>query len=306
MKPLLDSVTAFFNKGLAAKARREQMAGHRAAEMTIVSHVVELRKHVVLSIAYFLGFTILALIFMERVVKFLRMPFEEYQLAKGKSAALMAIGLFEVILMNFKICFVVGLVCAAPFIIRELWRFVSPALYDHEKKIALPVVLSSIVLFYAGISFGFFVIVPSFLGNTLDWAAPYADVHLTVDNYFSSLSTMVMIFGIIFEVPVLMSLLGMVGIVSSTLIARNRRAVLLGSFIIGAVISPPDVMSQVIVSLPLYAMMEVSIVALRIIEKKRAAALEETLRAGGGAPDSPATPADSQATKPDDTDNSGV
>lgn len=278
---LLETVSSLFDKGMRARAAREAkvLADNPGSEMSLVSHVIDLRRHLVRALLWFAGFTVLALILMEPLIKFLRLPFEQYQLAKGKKADLMAIGLFEVILMNFKICFVVGFVAAAPFMIRELWGFVSPALYEHEKKLARPVVLSSIVLFYLGIAFGFFVIVPSFLSNTLEWAAPYANVQLTVDSYFSSLSTMVMIFGIIFEVPVIMSLLGLVGILTSEMLSRNRRIVILTSFVIGAVISPPDVVSQVIVSVPLYAMVELSIVALRIIEGRRAKALKERLEA---------------------------
>jgi sec-independent protein translocase protein TatC len=186
--------------------------------------------------------------------------------------------MFEVIMMNFKVCFVVALILAAPFMVRELWRFVSPALYDYEKKLAVPFVASSIGLFYAGITFGFLVIVPAFLGNTLDWAADFdVKVTLSFENYFSSLSMMVMIFGIIFEVPVVLSLLGMVGILNSAMLSKNRRIVILGSFIVGAVVSPPDVMSQVIVSLPLYGMVEISILALRFIEARRAKRLREAI-----------------------------
>jgi sec-independent protein translocase protein TatC len=275
----LNALTSLFNKGMRAKLEREAKArqANTGAEMSLVSHVVELRRHLVRSLGALLGFTILALIFMEPVIKFLRMPFESYQRAKNKSGELMAIGLFEVILMNFKICFVVGLVAAVPFILREIWAFVAPALYEHEKRMALPVILASIILFYAGISFGFFVIVPSFLSNTLEWAAPYANVQLTVESYFASLSTMVMLFGIIFEVPVVMSLLGLIGILNSKMLSQNRRIVILASFIIGAVISPPDVFSQLVVSLPLYAMVEISIVALKVIESRREKALQERL-----------------------------
>jgi sec-independent protein translocase protein TatC len=298
LKPI-KALSVLFNKGIKVRADRKTKASQGSssggssggtsggspgnsnhpshdenvdgAEMGLVEHVKELRKHLVRSIAYLLGFTILCIIFMEPLVRFLRRPFEEYQIEKGKSPELMSIGLFEVILMNFKICFLTGLILAVPFMIRELWLFVAPALYEKEKKLALPTLLASIGLFYAGISFGFFAIVPAFLSNTLEWAAPYANVQLTVDSYFSSLSMMVMIFGIIFEVPVLMSLLGLVGMLKADMLAKNRRLVILGSFIVGAVVSPPDVFSQVIVSLPLYGMIELSIVSLRIIEKRKQA-----------------------------------
>jgi sec-independent protein translocase protein TatC len=271
---IFKSIAAVFNKGVQAKADRQSTIQSKAEalpkEMSLVEHLIDLRKHLVRSIGIFLGFTILAIIFMEPLIKYLRTPFEAYQLSKGKSTKLMSIGLFEVILMNFKICLVVGIIASVPFILREIWLFVSPALYEAEKKMARPIILSSIGLFYAGISFGFFLIVPAFLSNTLEWAAPYADVNLTVESYFSSLSMMVMIFGIIFEVPVVLSLLGLIGILKSHHLANNRRIVILISFVIGAIISPPDVFSQFVVAVPLYAMIEISILALRVIEKKKA------------------------------------
>jgi sec-independent protein translocase protein TatC len=281
---IFKSISAVFNKGIRAKADRQStvqgsaqakssLAEHEPKEMSLVEHLMDLRKHLVRSLGFFLGFTIVAIIFMEPLIKFLRTPFEAYQLSKGKTERLMSTALFEVILMNFKVCIIIGIIAAVPFILREIWLFVSPALYENERKMARPILLSSLALFYTGVSFGFFLIVPAFLSNTLEWAAPYADVHLTVESYFSSLSVMVMIFGIIFEVPVILSLLGLVGILKSEHLTKNRRIVILVSFIIGAIISPPDVFSQFVVSIPLYLMVEISVIALRIIEKKKANAL---------------------------------
>lgn len=292
LKNLSVTLSTLFNKGMKAKAGRQARASSQAgmpgAEMSLVSHIVELRKHLVRALLWFFAFVILSLAFMKPLIAFLRKPYEAYMIEKKLDPSLVSLDMFEVILMNFKVCFVVALILAAPFMIRELWRFVSPALYEHERKMAVPFVASSIALFYAGITFGFFVIVPAFLGNTLDWAANFdVKVTLSFENYFSSLSMMVMIFGIIFEVPVVMSLLGMVGILNSQMLIKNRRMVILVSFIIGAIVSPPDVMSQIIVSLPLYGMVEVSILALRFIEARRAKVLREAMEGQGptGDPD---------------------
>lgn len=270
---ILQYISAGFNRGMRKKMARERAAGNtevHGAEMSLMGHVIELRKHIVRSLLWFLFFAIISMSFMDRVIAFLRHPYETYQKSIGKAPQLMSIGLFEVVMMNFKICIIVALIVSAPFIVRELWRFIAPALFDNERKIALPVVISSVFLFFAGIAFGFFVIVPVFLSNTLEWASQYATVSLTVENYFNSLTTMVMIFGIIFEVPVVMSLLGLAGFLKSETLAKNRRVVLLGSFILGAIIAPPDVFSQTVVSVPLYLMIELSVYALRYIERRKA------------------------------------
>ncbi len=258
------------NKGLARKAARERDAGNEHGEMTLVEHVIELRQHVVRSALFFVAFFVVTMAFMKPVVSFLRTPFERYQASIGEDAQLMSTAVFEVIFMNFKICLITAGVAAVPFVLLELWRFVSPALYPAEKRIARPLTFASVILFYMGVSFGFYVIVPAFLSNALEWASEYANVVLTVNNYFNTLATMVFVFGIIFEVPVLMSLLGLAGIVNSDMVSKNRRIVCFASVLLAALISPPDIFSLVMVAVPLYGMIEISVVALRIIEKRKA------------------------------------
>ena len=271
LKTPLDFAKGAVNAGLQRKASREAKAGNAQGEMTLVEHVIELRNHLVRSAVYFGVFSLVTFIFMDEILAFLRMPFESYQRSIGKEAKLMSTAVFEVVMMNFKVCLIVALVLSVPFFFWEVWKFVAPALYEKEKQIARPLTVASIIMFYLGIAFGFFVIVPVFLSNTLDWASKYAQVMLTVDNYYNSLATMVFLFGIIFEVPILMSLLGLAGIITSDMVAKNRRIVFFSSFLIGALLSPPDVFSQTIVSVPLYAMVEVSVFALRRIERRKAA-----------------------------------
>lgn len=271
---------AVVNKGMARKAERERQAGNPHGEMTLVEHVIELRLHAVRSALYFVVFFLLAMIFMSPLVSFLRKPFEAYRESIGKDAQLMSTAVFEVIFMNFKICLIVALILGVPFFLMEIWRFVAPALYPAEKRMARPLLFASIILFYAGISFGFAVIVPAFLSNALEWASEYANVVLTVENYFNSLATMVFVFGIIFEVPVIMSLLGLAGILKAEMVSKNRRVVFFLSVAVGALISPPDVFSLAVCSLPLYGMIELSVVALKVIEKKQ----QEAKKQAGGEP----------------------
>lgn len=259
---------------------------HADAPMSFLEHITVLRGHLVRSVLWVLASCVATMVFMEPLIAFLRRPYDAF-MAKNPVAdgpkSLVSIGVFEVITINVKMCFLVALVVALPLVLRELWLFVAPALYEHEKRLAKGVLFSSVGLFYAGITFGFFVIMPSFLANTLDWASQYAQVMITVENYFGSLSTMVMIFGIIFEVPVFMAVLGMAGILKSEHLVRNRRFIILGSFIIGAIITPPDVFSQTVVAVPLYLMMELSILVLKWIEKKNAPIIpSKNVKFGGG------------------------
>lgn len=266
MSGIFGVITSLFGTGMSKRASRGTEA---RGEMNMLSHVMELRTHIVRALFWFLLFTIVAFCLMDPLISFLRHPYEVYQKAHGKPQELMAIGVLEVMVMNFQICMIVAGVLSLPFFIWEVWRFVSPALYEKEKRIAKPVAVSSVLLFYCGITFGFLVIVPFFLSNMLDWASAYANVVITVSNYFSSLTLMIFIFGLIFEVPVIFSLLGIAGLVHSQMLSKNRRIVFFICVILGAVFSPPDVFSQVIVTVPMYAMCELSIIALRFIEKKK-------------------------------------
>ncbi|NBX18065.1 MAG: twin-arginine translocase subunit TatC [Proteobacteria bacterium] len=304
-----------FDKGMARKAERERairsqqsaQSGEQllpGAEMSLVGHISELRKHIVRSLYWYIGLCCLGFVFMKPLMRFLQLPYtcygfllseaekagESLQAAFQKFSAFMVwprecmtltaatasaaktlktIGLIEVMWVNFKMVMIVAAVVGAPFILRELWLFIAPALYERERKIATVLVVTSLALFYTGLFFGFFLILPAFLSQTLQFASEYAAVEMTYENYFSSLTTLVMMFGVIFEVPVIFSLLGLVGIVKPEHITKNRRIIFFMSFVIGAIISPPDVFSQIIVSVPLYMMCEISVFALRFIQRNR-------------------------------------
>jgi sec-independent protein translocase protein TatC len=311
-----------FDKGMARKAERERairsqqsaQSGEQllpGAEMSLVGHISELRKHIVRSLYWYIGLCCLGFVFMKPLMRFLQLPYTCYGFlvgeatrageslqaafekfssfvvwpsecmtvtAAGATAAKMlkTIGLIEVMWVNFKMVMIAAAVLGAPFILRELWLFIAPALYERERKIATWLIVASLLLFYAGLFFGFFMILPAFLSQTLQFAAEYADVEMTYENYFSSLTTLVMIFGVIFEVPVIFSLLGLVGIVKPEHITKNRRIIFFMSFVIGALISPPDVFSQVLVSLPLYLMCEISVFALRFIQRNRSGGMADS------------------------------
>jgi len=304
-----------FSKGMTQKLERQRaiqneknaLSGAQlmpGAEMSLVGHISELRKHIVRSLYWYVGLCILGFVFMKPLMKFLQLPYTCYGFLVAEASkagesldaafqkfssfvvwpaecmtataatasslkTLKTIGLIEVMWVNFKMVMIAAAVLGAPLILRELWLFISPALYERERKIASVLIIVSLLLFYSGIFFGFFLILPAFLSQTLEFAAQYADVEMTYENYFSSLTTLVMMFGVIFEVPVIFSLLGLVGIVKPEHITNNRRIIILLSFILGALISPPDVFSQVLVSVPLYLMCELSVFALRYIQKSR-------------------------------------
>ncbi|WP_397599235.1 twin-arginine translocase subunit TatC [Silvanigrella sp.] len=266
-------VSTAFNAGLQRKAKREAVLnGNEDSQMSLFDHIRELRKHALRAVLWLSAFSGISFLFMEPLIHFLKKPYDSVLLnlkQQGITQNLSSISIFEVITVNFKICFLIGFALSLPFMAREVWNFVAPALYEKEKKIALISVVASVFLFYLGISFGFFLIIPYFFSNALSWASQYALVMITYENYFNSLITMMLIFGAVFEVPVILSLLGLAGILPSETLIKNRKIAFLGCFIIGAILSPPDVISLCLVSIPMYLMVEISIYLIKKIEEKR-------------------------------------
>lgn len=239
--------------------------------MHFFQHIQELRRHLIRAFLWLIGFTALAFTFMSPLIAYLKKPYDVFAQSAPSLASgnLTSINVFEVMTMNFKICFLVGFAIGLPFIVREVWKFVSPALYPQEKRVAWVATVSSVFLFYAGIAFGFYLIIPYFFAASLGWASHYANVMITYESYFNTLITMVLIFAAVFEVPVVLSLFGLAGILPSQTLKKNRKIVFLSCFIIGAILAPPDVLSLCLVALPMYGMVEISIYTIQRIEKMR-------------------------------------
>ena len=252
-----------FNAGMARKARRESsVQGTAHNNLSILEHVQQLRSHVMRSLIWLVLFTLICFAFMKPVLTYLKQPYELFLHTAGKngiSQNLTSISIFEVMTVNFKICFFIGFAVALPFIIYELWKFVSPALYLTEKRIARFVLIASILLFYAGIAFGYFLIIPYFFQSALAWASNYATVMITYESYFNTLTTMLLVFAIVFEVPVALSLLGLAGILPSHVLAKNRKIAFLACFILGAILAPPDVVSLCLVAIPMLSILSAAV-----------------------------------------------
>ena len=269
--PFLRALSHIFNAGMARKAKRQRVIeGIEVHSVSLVEHVQQLRSHLMRGLIWLVIFSGLCFGFMKPLLTYLKEPYELFLHSSAQSTQnLTSISIFEVMTVNFKICFFIGFALSLPFILYELWKFVAPALYQTEKKIAQIIVCLSLLLFYAGISFGYYLIIPYFFQNALTWASNYANVLISYESYFNTLTTMLLIFAIIFEVPVVLSLLGLAGLLPSSFLSNNRKFCFLGCFILGAILAPPDVVSLCLVALPMYFMVEISIYSLKYIEKRR-------------------------------------
>jgi len=163
---------------------------------------------------------------------------------------------------------------ASPVIFLQIWRFVAPGLYKHEKRVVLPFSLLSALCFLAGVAFGYLVVFPPAFRFLTSYNTSYLSPLPTVKEYFSLSLRLLIAFGLIFEMPVFMVLLSKLGLVTTSFLTKNRKYAFLFSFIIAAIVTPtPDVVNQVLMAAPMVVLYEVSIVAIWLFARKPIAAI---------------------------------
>jgi len=161
-----------------------------------------------------------------------------------------------------------------PYVLYQIWRFVAPGLYAHEKKLVLPIIVASTLLFFCGMAFAYFVVFPVVFGFIVA-AAPHGVAVMTdIDKYLSFVLGMFMAFGITFQVPVIVVVLVRMGVVSVDKLREIRRYVIVGAFVVGAIFTPPDVVSQFMLAVPLWLLYEAGIVVSTWVSPKKKAAPE--------------------------------
>jgi sec-independent protein translocase protein TatC len=238
----------------------------KLAEGTLISHLLELRDRLIRAIiAVALAF-LPCMFYSSQIFTFVATPLRE-KLPKG--APLIATTVMSPFTTPFKLSLFVAVFAAMPFIIYQLWAFVAPGLYRHEKRFAVPLLVSSIVLFYVGVVFAYFFVFPVmfqfFAGATPHGVAMMTDINA----YLDFVITMFLAFGVAFEVPVAVVLLVLTGVVRLEKLRENRRFVLLGCFVVAALLTPPDVVSQCIMAIPMYLLYEGGLLMARVMLKMR-------------------------------------
>jgi len=241
------------------------------AEGTLMSHLLELRNRLLKAVlAIFLAFIPCA-IFANDLFNFIAQPLVEKLPASSTLIATSVVGPF---MTPFKVAFYVGLFAAMPVVLYQVWAFVAPGLYRKEKRFAIPLLVSSVVLFYAGMVFAYFVVFPvmfTFFVGTVPISAEYMP---EIGEYLSFVLTMFFAFGLAFEVPVAVVLLVLTGLVKIEKLTDNRGYVVIGIFILAAFLTPPDAISMIIMAIPMWLLYEGGLVMARIMQKMRREAAE--------------------------------
>jgi sec-independent protein translocase protein TatC len=226
---------------------------------TFISHLIELRTRLMRALgAVLAAFVVVGFIWpgSQQLYTIFATPILAALPAGGQMIATDVVGVF---LVPIKVAALVGFVIALPYVLYEMWAFVAPGLYAHEKSLVLPLVVASFVLFVIGMAFAYFLVFP-LVFNFLASIAPEGVAWMTdIEKYFSFALTSFIAFGVTFEVPVVVIVLVRAGLVSIEKLKEIRPYVIVGAFVVGAIFTPPDVVSQVLLAMPLWLLYEIGI-----------------------------------------------
>ncbi|AMS33350.1 twin-arginine protein translocation system subunit TatC [Betaproteobacteria bacterium UKL13-2] len=244
---------------------------------TFVSHLVELRNRLVVCLIVF-GVILVPLVtppwfIAGKLYDFLAAPM---MAALPQDSKMIATGVIAPFFIPLKIAMMTAFLIALPVILYQLWAFVAPGLYKHEKRFVLPLIISSTLLFFVGMAFCYFFVFKMVFTFIAQLAPASINVAPDIENYFGFVLGMFMAFGLAFETPIVVVVLVATGLVSLEVLREVRRYVIVGAFVVAAVVTPPDVASQLALAIPLCILYEIGLFAARFVKPTGGGATSET------------------------------
>lgn len=235
-------------------------------ELPFLSHLFELRDRLLRSVIFIIVIFLILFSFANDLYHQLAAPLLA-TLPEGST--MIATGVASPFLTPFKLSLVMSIFIAMPYLLYQIWGFIAPGLYKHEKRLAFPILFSSIVLFYAGMAFSYFVAFPLmfsfFAATTPEGVAMMTDI----SQYLDFILKMFFAFGVAFEVPIVTILLTITGISTPDKMVAKRPYVIVGSFVVGMLLTPPDIVSQTLLAIPVWLLFELGVIFSRIVVKDR-------------------------------------
>ena len=224
-------------------------------KMPIVEHLVELRRALLRSVIAIVVFFLVLFPFADDIYNFIAAPI--VQAIPGSN--LIAIGVISPFLTPLKMSLFLAIYIAMPYLLYQLWSFTAPALYRHEKKLIMPLVISSTILFYIGLLFSFYIVFPVIFTFLSSVGPESVDFAPDIQYYLDFILKVSFAFGVAFEVPIATILLIMFGATTAERLKKNRAYIIIGSFALGMILTPPDVISQILIAIPIWLLFEVGL-----------------------------------------------
>lgn len=228
-------------------------------EMGFLDHLEELRGRIIKSLLSIILTSIVAYFFSERLIDFVSKPISELYFMSPT----------EAFATRIKLSLIAGIIVSVPVIFYHLWQFVVPGLFEREIKLVVPVVFFSTIFFLIGAVFCFLFVLPLSIKFLLGFGTVKLKPMIKIGDYVSFVSYLILAFGAVFELPVIAYFLGKLGIITPRTLIKGRKYAIVGMLILASVITPPDLFSQLMLTGPLYFLYEVSIVVVRIVQKKK-------------------------------------
>ena len=242
---------------------------------SFVDHLTELRSRLVKSIIYLFIFFILCYFFAENIYNFLLSPYAEAVKDDQISRRMIFTALHETFITYLKVAFFAAMFVTSPIILTQIWKFVAPGLYKNEKRALLPYLVATPTLFLLGGMLVYYLVMPLAIKFFLSFetTAQFGNLPIQleakVNEYLSLIMRLIFAFGLSFQLPVLLSLLARVGFVNSEYLKKRRKYVIVIIFAVAAILTPPDPITQIGLGIPLLILYELSILSVKIIEKKQ-------------------------------------
>lgn len=255
------------------KKDEEDKLDDPANDQPLMAHLIELRERTVKAAISVLIVFVAMSPFMKEIFDWLSKPL---MVALPDGAKLLSTGVVAPFMVPLKVTLFCAFVVALPYVLYQFWAYIAPALYKREKRLALPVIVSSVLMFAVGMAYCYFVVFRMVFQFIAGFSPDSVNFAPDIDSYFSFVITMFFAFGLTFEVPIFVMVLNRVGIASAKRLKKIRPYVIVGAFVVAAIFTPPDVLSQLLLALPLVVLYEFGIVLVKVFGRKDDSDEDET------------------------------
>ncbi len=240
-------------------------SSHQDKEQPLVQHLIELRTRLLHIVYFLLAIFICLFPFATDIYDIVSAPLIAV-LPEGSN--MIATDVISPFLTPLKLTFYVTLLFSVPFILYQVWAFIAPGLYNHEKQLAAPLLISSVLLFFAGMAFAYFLVLPMLFNFTMGIQLEGVSAMTDIAKYLDLVLHMFFAFGFAFEIPVATVLLIHAGVVTPEGLATKRRYIIVGCFVVGMLLTPPDIFSQVMLAIPMWMLFEAGLFFGRLLKKR--------------------------------------